>query len=75
MFRNRPSPNSWGEALARSEHAPPETEPHSERSPIWERAEIKGGLSALVMSEALRLGLFGSACGIVVGLAIALAVN
>ena len=42
MFRNRPSPNSWGEALARSEHAPPEAEPHSERSPIWERAEING---------------------------------
>ena len=42
MFRNRPSPNSWGEALARSEHAPSEAEPHSERSPIWERAEIKG---------------------------------
>ena len=43
MFRNRTSPNSWGEALARSEHAPPEAEPHSERSPIWERAaKIKG---------------------------------
>ena len=42
MFRNRPSPNSWREALARSEHAPPKAEPHSERSPIWERAKVKG---------------------------------
>lgn len=96
MFRNRPSPNSWGEALARSEHATPEAEPHSERSPIWERAEIKGStyqrrstyvgrparptlafssLAALVRSDALRWGLFASACGIVVGLAIALTVN
>jgi hypothetical protein len=98
MFRNRPSPNSWGEALARSEHAPPEAEPHSERSPMWERAEIKGEpstqqrrspyvgrparpsmacswLAALVRSDALRWGLFASACGFVVGLAIALTAN
>jgi hypothetical protein len=98
MFRNRPSPNSWGEALARSEDAPPEAEPHSERSPILERAEIKGEpsthqkrnayvggparlslafsrLAALVRSDASRWGLFASACGFVVGLAIALIVN
>jgi hypothetical protein len=97
MFRNRPSPNSWDEALARSEHAPPEAEPHSERSPIWQRAEINGEpstherrspyvarparpslafswLAALVMSDALRWGLFASACAFVVGLAIALTV-
>jgi hypothetical protein len=94
MFRNRPSPNSWGEALARSEHAPPEAEPHSERSPIWERAEIEGErsthqgrspdvgrparpslafswLAALVRSDALGWVLFASACGFVLGLAIA----
>jgi hypothetical protein len=90
MFRNRPSPKSWGEALARSEHAPPEAEPHSERSPIWERAEIKdersthqrrspyvgrlafSWLAALVRSDDLGWVLFASACGFVLGLAIAL---
>jgi hypothetical protein len=98
MFRNRPSPNSWGEALARSEHAPPEAEPHSEWSPLWERAEINGGpsthlrrrpyvgrptrptlafswLAALVRSDDSRWLLFASACGLVVGLAIALTLN
>jgi hypothetical protein len=97
MFRNRPSPNSWGEALARSEHAPPEAELHSERSPIWEHAEIKGEppthqrrspyvgrpartslafswLAALVRSDDARWLLFASACGLVLGLAIALTV-
>jgi hypothetical protein len=98
MFRNRPSPSSWGEALARSEHAPREAEPHSQLSPISERAEIRGEpsthqrrspyvgrparpsldfswLAAPVMSDALRWGLFASACAFVVGLAIALIVN
>jgi hypothetical protein len=98
MFRNRPSPNSWGEALARSKHAPPEAEPHSARSPIWERAEIKGEpsshrrrssyigrparpslafswLAALVRSDDSRWLLFASACGLVVGLAIAVTLN
>jgi hypothetical protein len=98
MFRNRRSPNSWGEALARSEHAPPEAEPHSERSPIWERAEIRGEpsthqrrspyvgrparpslaiswLAALVRSDDSRWLLFASACGLIVGLAIALTLN
>jgi hypothetical protein len=42
---NWPIPNSWSEALARSEHAPPEAQPHSERGPIGECAEIKGELS------------------------------
>jgi hypothetical protein len=42
---NWPIPNSWCEALARSEHALPEAEPHSERGLIRERAEIKGELS------------------------------
>jgi hypothetical protein len=42
---NWPIPNSWCEALARSEHAPPEAEPHWERGPRRERAEIKGELS------------------------------
>jgi hypothetical protein len=45
LNRNWPIPNSWCEALSRSEHAPPEAEPHSERDPIRERAEIKGELS------------------------------
>jgi hypothetical protein len=45
LNRNWPIPSSWCEALARSEHAPPEAEPHSERDPIRERAEIKGELS------------------------------
>jgi hypothetical protein len=42
---NWPLPNSWREALAQSEHAPPEAEHHSERGPIRERAEIKGEVS------------------------------
>jgi hypothetical protein len=98
MFRNRPSPNSWGEALVRSEHAPPEAEPHSERSPLWERVEITvepsthqrrsayvgrparpslafSWLAALVRSDDSRWLLFASACGLVVGLAIALTLN
>jgi hypothetical protein len=45
LYRNRPIPNSWREALTRSKHAPPEAEPHPEQSPIWERSEIKGELS------------------------------
>jgi hypothetical protein len=45
LNRNWPIPNSWCEALSRSELAPPEAEPHSERDPIRERAEIKGELS------------------------------
>jgi hypothetical protein len=96
MFRNRPSPNSWGEALTRSEDTLPEAERRSERGPIREHAEIKGeasthrrspyvgrparpplafsGPAALVRSDALRWGLFASACGFVLGLAIALTV-
>jgi hypothetical protein len=46
LNRNWPIPNSWCEALARSEHSPPEAEPHSERRPIRERAEITGALSS-----------------------------
>jgi hypothetical protein len=42
---NWPIPNSWCEALARSEHALPEAQLHSERGPIRERAEIKDELS------------------------------
>jgi hypothetical protein len=45
LYRNRPIPNSWREALRRSKHAPPEAEPHSEQDPIRVRAEINGGLS------------------------------
>jgi hypothetical protein len=45
LYRNRPIPISWYEALERSEHAPPEAEPHSERGPIREGAEIKSELS------------------------------
>jgi hypothetical protein len=42
LNRSWPIPNSWCEALAGSEHAPPEAEPHWERRPIRKRAEIKG---------------------------------
>jgi hypothetical protein len=95
MFRNRPSPTSWGEALERSEHPPPEAESHSQWRPIWEHAAINGEpsahgrrspydgrptrlspafswLTALGRSDTLWWGVFASACGLVLGLAITL---
>jgi hypothetical protein len=42
---NWPIPDSWREALARSEHALPGVEPHS-AGRIWGRADNRGELSA-----------------------------
>jgi hypothetical protein len=74
LNRNWPIPNSWCEALARSEHAPPEAEPS-----LYVRRSARpllafSSLAKILRSEELWWLLGASVLSVLLGVAIALTV-